>query len=134
MARKRIRTPLQQISEINLTPLIDLVFLLLITFIITYPMLEQSIQVKLPRGTADRLDSPKAQNVTVDSAGKVYLNSQLVSLVELERQLTEAATRQPDVAVLLRGDEHLDYGRMVQVLRVVRKARVVRMALVTEAE
>lgn len=134
MARRRTRTPLQQISEINLTPLIDLVFLLLITFIITYPMLEQSIQVKLPRGSADRLDSPQAQNVTVDSAGKVFLNNQLVTLVELERQLAEAVARQADVAVLLRGDEHIDYGRMVQVLRVVRKARVVRMALVTEAE
>lgn len=134
MGRERTRQSLQRISEINLTPLIDLTFLLLITFIITFPMLEQGISVKLPRGKADRIDQQKSQNVTVDIKGQVFLNNRQMTLPELEQQLTTLAGKDPDTAVLVRGDERLDYGRIIQVLRVLHKARIVRMALVTEAD
>ena len=65
-------------SDPNMTPLIDLTFLLLITFIITFPMLEQGISIKLPRGKTDKIEQNKAQSITVALDGKVYLNGELL--------------------------------------------------------
>ena len=135
MGRERTRRrPPGRISEINLTPLIDLTFLLLIAFIITFPMLEQGISIRLPRGKADRIDQQRAQNVTVDVRGQLFLNNRPIGLPELEQRLAELVGKDPATAVLIRGDERLDYGRIVQVLRALRKAHITRMALVTEAD
>ncbi len=115
-----------------MTSLMDLSFLLLITFIITYPALEHGIRVKLPRGRAERIEQAKSQNVTIDIEGQVYLNNRPLDLAELERQLAEMVARDAEVAVLVRGDERLAYSQIVKVLRVLHKARVTRLALVTE--
>jgi biopolymer transport protein ExbD len=132
MGRERRRQPLTRLSEIQMTSLMDLSFLLLITFIITYPTLEQGINVKLPRGQAARIDQVKSQNVTIDLQGQVFLNNRPVALSELERRLTELVTQDPQTAVLVRGDERIEYGQIVKVLRVLHNSRVTRMALVTE--
>lgn len=132
MGRERTRQPLTRMSEINLTPLIDLTFLLLIAFIITFPMLEQGINVKLPRGKADRIDQQRSQNVSVNLQGQLFFNNRPTTLAELQQTLTGLIAKDADTMVLIRGDERLNYGRIVEVLRVLHKARVVRMALVTE--
>lgn len=132
--KRRQREIPQRISDVNLTPLIDLTFLLLITFIITFPLLENSIQIKLPVGRADKLPEQKPQNVTLDVSGGIFLNDRPVSLDALESGLREAATSNPEVAVLIRGDEKLDYGRVVDVMKIVYKLRITRMALVTQAD
>ncbi len=132
MGRDRRRQPLKRLSEIQMTSLMDLSFLLLITFIITYPTLEQGINVKLPRGEAARIDQVKSQNVTIDLQGQVFLNNRPIALSELERQLTALVTKDPQTAVLVRGDERIEYGQIVKVLRVLHNSRVARMALVTE--
>ena len=67
MARKTPQSSLKQISEINLTPLMDLTFILLITFIITFPLIEQGIAVNLPKGKAKELSEEEARTVTVDA-------------------------------------------------------------------
>lgn len=132
MGRERRRQPLTRLSEIQMTSLMDLSFLLLITFIITYPTLEQGINVKLPRGEAARIDQVKSQNVTIDLQGHVFLNNRAITLAELERQLTELVARDSQTSVLVRGDERIEYGQIVKVLRVLHNSRVTRMALVTE--
>jgi biopolymer transport protein ExbD len=134
MGRERRRLPLPRLSEVQMTSLMDLSFLLLITFIITYPVLEQGINVKLPRGTADAIENLKSQTVAVDAQGGVFLNNRRISLEALENELTALIGQDPQTAVLVRGDERIDYGQIVQVLRVLHKAGVTRMALVTEPE
>ncbi|MGI6099847.1 MAG: ExbD/TolR family protein [Kiritimatiellia bacterium] len=134
MGRERRRLPLPRLSEVQMTSLMDLSFLLLITFIITYPVLEQGINVKLPRGTADAIENLKSQTVDVDAQGGVFLNNRRISLEALENELTALIGQDPQTAVLVRGDERIDYGQIVQVLRVLHKAGVTRMALVTEPE
>lgn len=69
MGRRTTILALEQIREINMTPLIDLTFLLLITFIITFPLIEQSVPVNLPRGAAEDIDSSRARVITVDLKG-----------------------------------------------------------------
>ena len=118
------------INDINMTPLIDLTFLLLITFIITMPAMEQGISIRLPQGKADVLPK-KANVVTVDAAGKVYLNNRPISLEDLERTLGNLSAEDPAVSVLVRGDERIESGKEVQVMNIMYKVKITRMALVT---
>ena len=74
MGRRTPVTSLKQISEINLTPLMDLTFILLITFIITFPLIEQGIQVNLPRAEASDLAPDRARTVSMDREGHLYLD------------------------------------------------------------
>lgn len=128
------KKPSKVMNNIDMTSLIDLTFLLLITFIITMPALEQGISVRLPQGKADELPTKKANVVTLDAAGKAYLNNREISLDDLERTLGNMAAEDPDVTVLVRGDERLEYGKVVQVMKILYKVRITRMALVTLAE
>ena len=81
MGRERTRRSgeKKRISDINMTPLMDLTFLLLITFIITFPTLEQGITIRLPRGKASKIDQSKSQSISIDVAGKVFFNNRPVS-------------------------------------------------------
>ena len=117
-----------------MTSLMDLSFLLLITFIITYPMLEQGIQVKLPRGKAENIEQLKSRNITLDAQGNLFYNNQPSNLTDLEEQMLLLMEQEPESAVLVRADERLEYGQLVKVLRVLHRTKVTRMALVTDPD
>jgi len=134
MPRKTPLTSVKRISEINLTPLMDLTFILLITFIITFPLIEQGIPVNLPQGKSDELTPDKARTITIDQKGKTYLNDLELSLEELQDHLTRLVAIDPSVVVMVRADEHLEYGRVVDVLKLLHKAKIAKMALVTQGE
>lgn len=134
LRRRRRGGTTQRISDVNMTPLIDLTFLLLICFLVTMPLMENGIAVKLPHGKAEKLEPKKTQHVTVDAAGKIFLNNKPMSLAELEKVLIGLVSKDPNASVLVRGDERLDYGKVVQVMKVLYKAKVTRMALVTQAD
>jgi biopolymer transport protein TolR len=114
-----------------MTSLIDLTFLLLITFIIAMPALEQGISVRLPQGKADVLPDKKANILTLDAQGKIFLNNRPVSLEDLEKTLGNFAAEDADTAVLVRADERLDYGKVMAVVKILYKVRITKMALVT---
>jgi len=136
MALRRLgrKKPSKVVSNIDMTSLIDLTFLLLITFIITMPALEQGISIRLPQGRADVLPNKKANVVTLDAEGKAYLNNRVISLDDLERTLGNLAAEDPEVAVLVRGDERLEYGKVIDVMKILYKVKITRMALVTLSE
>jgi biopolymer transport protein ExbD len=122
------------INNIDMTSLIDLTFLLLITFIITMPALEQGISVRLPQGKADVLPDKKANILTLDAQGKIFFNNRSVSLDDLEKTLGNLAADDADTAVLVRADERLDYGKVMAVVKLLYKVRITKMALVTLAD
>ncbi len=122
------------IAEVNMTPLIDLTFLLLVAFMITFPALEQGITVKLPQANANPLPSQKAKTVSVKSDGNVYFGDTQTSMEELEVSLRKLVSENPETTILIRGDEKLDYGKIMQVVKVLYKANITRMALVTLAD
>ena len=136
MALRRLSRKKQAkvINNIDMTSLIDLTFLLLITFIITMPALEQGISLRLPQGKADVLPDKKANTVSLDAAGKTFLNNKPVSTDDLERTLGNLAADDPDTAVLVRADERLDYGKIMEVMKILYKVKITRMALVMQAE
>ena len=120
-------------ANIDMNSLIDLTFLLLVTFMLTIPALEQGISIMLPRAKTDVLPSKnaKANTITVDVNNKIYLNDVPTSLDQLEADLKSMVDRDPDVPVLVRGDERLEYGAVMDVVKVVYKCQVRKMALVT---
>lgn len=134
MARKIPLTSLRKISEINITPLMDLTFILLITFIITFPLIEQGIPVNLPRGKTKDLTSPNAQTISVDKNGSIYLDNVSLNLEQLSARIAEISKVNPDVTVMVRADERIKYGQLVKVLRILYEAKVTKIALVTQSE
>ena len=134
MSRMRRRSRVErQKAEIGMNSLIDLTFLLLVTFIVTLPALEQGISIMLPQAKTDQLPTKdkKANVVTIDKDSRIFFKDRPVTLDELETTLKAMAAEDPDVPVLVRGDERLDYGSVMNVVKVVYKCKVRRMALVT---
>jgi len=122
------------LNEINMTPLIDLTFILLITFIITMPAMEQGISIRLPQGSTDILPQKKSNVVTVDAEGNMFLNNRSIIIDDLDNTLGNMAADNPDLAVLVRGDERLEYGQIIRVMKILYKHKITRMALVTLAD
>lgn len=134
MANRPANTTLRQISEINMTPLMDLTFILLITFIITFPLIEQGIPMNLPTADAEEMDDERARSISVDGEGTVYLDDVSLSLEELAHDMQILAAADPNAMVLVRADEGIEYGRVVEVLKILTDAKIARMALVTSPE
>ena len=113
--------------------LIDLTFLLLVTFIVTLPALEQGVSIILPQAKTDELPTKdhKANTISVAYPTGLYLNDNAISQEDLKAALAAMAAEDPDVPVLVRGDERLDYGAVMQIVKIVYDAKIRRMALVT---
>ena len=134
MNNRPANTTLKQISEINMTPLMDLTFILLITFIITFPLIEQGIPMDLPTADAEALDEDSARTISVDRTGALFLDDLPISMEDLVRDMEVLGSVDPRAVVLVRADQEIPYGRVVEVLQVLTKARISRMALVTLPE
>ena len=132
--RKTSLVALKEISEINMTPLMDLTFILLITFIITFPLIEQGIPVNLPKGKATDLDNPDTRNITIDAAGTFFLDEVIVRNQELTGEMQRLGELTPDTTVYVRADQSVEYGRVAEVMKILYDAKITRVALVTEAE
>ena len=104
MAFRRSARGGRQIREVNMTPLMDLTFLLLITFMITFPLIEQGIPLKLPQGKAKELDDSAKASVSVDANGKVYVDELEVELDMVGPMLKERLAAQPELTVLVRAE------------------------------
>ncbi len=124
----------QPMSDINMTPLIDVMLVLVVIFIITAPLLASSIKLDLPTSEAARAgDAPKSVTVVVDAAGQTYLQDQVVAQDELVRQLQLSAQVNPQTEVLLRADKSVPYGRIVEVMGAAQTAGLNRIGFVADA-
>ena len=107
MRRFSQRSALVTLSEINITPLLDLAFVLLIIFIITTPLLEQSLPMKLPQGGGpdQHLDKKDIRTVEISQQGKYALDKMTMSLAQLESELVRDFHADPNIVVYIRADE-----------------------------
>ncbi len=120
-------------SDINVTPLVDVMLVLLVIFIITAPLMASSIKLDLPRTDAGRAtDTPKFVSVVVDAAGKVFLNDRAVTSEELAARLAAAAAESRDTEVQLRADQTVPYGKIVELMAIANKAGLSRIGFVTQ--
>ena len=128
------RTPASPpMSDINVTPLVDVMLVLVVIFIITAPLLASAIRLDLPKTDAAKaLDTPRFVTLVVDKSGQAFLNDQPQPLDELARQLAQTARQHPDTEVQLRADEAVPYGRVVEIMGVAQKAGLNRIGFVAE--
>ena len=132
--RKTSLIALKEISDINMTPLMDLTFILLITFIITFPMIEQGIPVNLPKGKSADLDNPDTRTITVDADGVLFLDDEIVLKEELAGEMQRTGELMPNTTIYVRADMAVEYGRVAEVMKILYDAKITRTALVTQAE
>lgn len=125
-------------ASVDMTSLIDLTFLLLVTFIVTLPALEQGVSIMLPEAKSDKLPSPdeKPRIITIDSRNQIFLGDKpIASVGDLEEVFKHIAEEIPDPKkrppVLVRADERLDYGSVMNVVKILHKYKIVKMSLVT---
>ncbi len=120
-------------AELNVTPLLDLAFVLLIIFIITTPLLESNIPLQLPNGSPKNTlppDPKSIRTVSIDRNGQVFLESKPIELPALEQQLALFQRDTPDAAVIVRADKSLRYQQVVDVMDVLQRAQISRLSLV----
>lgn len=135
MARNTKLVDLNTINEINLTPMMDLVFVLLIIFMITFPMIENQVPIKLPGGqTGLAVEDPTALQITVDHKGDLFLGKQRTNPPQLVAALKDARSLNPGAEVNIRGDEELPYGQIMDVIRMLNEADITNLGLVTDGK
>ena len=123
----------QPMSDINMTPLIDVMLVLVVIFIITAPLLASSIKLDLPTTeAATASDAPQSVTVVVDASGQTYLQDRVVAQDELLRRLQLSARVNPQTEVLLRADKAVPYGRIVEVMGAAQAAGLNRIGFVAD--
>ena len=132
-SRGRTRTP--PMSEINVTPMVDVMLVLLIVFMVTAPLLTVGVQIDLPKTKAKILqgqDEPLA--ITIDAQGQVYLQDTEIDIEGLVPRLRAITDNNPDVRIFVRGDASVNYGRVMEVMGTVNAAGYKKVALVTQQQ
>ena len=120
-------------SEINVTPMVDVMLVLLVIFILTAPLVTSAIRLDLPQAEGGEVGaSPQAVSLVVDAQGTVYLNDKPITPEALRQRLTEAAQRNPHTELELRADESVPYGRVVETMGLAQKAGLSRIGFVAQ--
>jgi len=121
------------LAEINVTPFVDVMLVLLIIFMVTAPMMMQGVDVNLPRTTTQAIPSEEERLViSITAKRDIYLNEYKISLDSLRRKLEAIFQNRPDRAVFLRADETLPYGFVMEVMAAIRQSGIKRIGMVTE--
>jgi biopolymer transport protein TolR len=121
-------------AEINVTPLVDVMLVLLVIFIITAPLMASSIKLDLPRSAAAQPGTPpQSISVVVTPDGQIHLDERAVSPAQLSDELARRAAQAPDTEVQLRADAAVPYGRVVEVMGLAQQAGLNRIGFVAEA-
>jgi biopolymer transport protein ExbD/biopolymer transport protein TolR len=119
------------ISELNLTNLIDVVFALLIIFMITAPMMTQGVQVDLPKTESENVESNESIQITINDHNEIYIDQQRVSLVDFRREFKDIFTGRTDVPVFVNADKKVPYGMVIKVISELQNAGVVKLGFLT---
>jgi len=136
MRRYSQRTSLTTLSEINITPLLDLAFVLLIIFMITTPLLENSMNLVIPSigSTTPPITSSQVQTISIDRTKTIRFNNQIVDPETLSARLLEMKQRNPDVAVVIRPDRELPVQKLVSLMDALQRAQITKVGIATRAE
>jgi biopolymer transport protein TolR len=120
-------------SEINVTPFVDVMLVLLIIFMVTAPMMMQGVDVNLPQTTTEPIASEEERLViSITAKREIYLNEYKISVESLQRKMQTIYQNRPDRSVFLRADQGLPYGFVMEVMAAVRQSGIKRVGMVTE--
>ncbi|MCX7988395.1 MAG: protein TolR [Thermodesulfovibrio sp.] len=118
------------LAEINVVPLVDIMLVLLIIFMITAPMLQQGIDVNLPRAKGKSIEEAEKINIVLTKEGKIYINDKLSKISELQTMLS--ALKESNPTVLLKADKDVPYGLVAEVMGEIKASGIERIGMITE--
>ncbi len=125
----------EAMSEINVTPLVDVMLVLLVVFIVTAPLLTNAIKVNLPEtAQTSAPDDPDAVTVSVDPVGKVYLDKRELAIETLENELRGLKAQDPALTLFLQADDAARYGTVARVMAIIERAGIDKLAVITKAQ
>ena len=133
--KKTSRNSHGTMNELNITPLLDLVFVLLVIFIITTPQLMNNLEMNLPSGkppVQDNKPKPKINRIVINAKAQITLNDEPVTLAQLKEKLAVLKAETPDLAVVVKGSDEVEYQGMVAVLDTLQQLDITKVGLVTE--
>ena len=131
--RPALRGRYRPLSEINVTPLVDVMLVLLIIFMVTAPLMTSGVSVDLPKTDAKPLNTDSQPlTVTIDAAGKIFLQDQELQLADLVPKLQAIAQNDQDRRIFVRGDKDLAYGRIMEVMGTITQGGFTKVALLAE--
>jgi len=123
------------VSEINVTPLVDVMLVLLVIFMVTSPMLVSGVNIDLPStATAPATGQDEPLSVTIDRQGQIYIQESPTTLAELTPKLRAISHEKFDTRIFVRGDKNVDYGKIIHVMAAINQAGFMKVALVTEID
>lgn len=136
MRRYSQRNSLSSLSEINITPLLDLAFVLLIIFMITTPLLESSVNLVIPSSGEKNpaVNASQVQTISIDRTETIKFNNQVVDPETLTAQLIELKQANPDVAVVIRPDRELPVQKLIALMDALQRAQITKVGIATKAE
>ncbi len=122
------------LNELNITPLLDLAFVLLVIFIITTPQLSNDLEMNLPSPKKPSTPTPPAKinRITVETSGRIVLNGQPIELAPLKQTLVAMKSSDPETSVVVHGAADVDYQRVISVLDLLQQADITKVGLATE--
>jgi biopolymer transport protein TolR len=122
------------LAEINVTPLVDVMLVLLIIFMVTAPLLTVGVEINLPRTQANPISQPdEPLTVSVRADGAVFVQEQPTGIEELAARLAAIAQNKPELRIFVKGDRGANYGRIAEVLGAINRGGFSRVALITDA-
>jgi biopolymer transport protein ExbD len=122
-------------SEINMTPMVDVMLVLLIIFIITLPVMQQAVKIELPKANSVRNEvKPESVQLTIDGKGQIFWNSTAIDLKTFNGYAEKAAQKEPQPEINLRADKSVKYEYVAQVLAASRRAGLTKLGFVTEPD
>lgn len=120
-------------SEINVTPMVDVMLVLLVIFMVTAPLLTVGVPVDLPQTQAPAINEPKEPLViTIDAKGTVYLQNNAIDPKDLGPRLVAITNNNPNATIYVRGDRAIDYGRVLEIMGIVSSAGFTKVSLIAE--
>ena len=136
MRRYSQRQNLSTLGEINVTPLLDLAFVLLIIFMITTPLLESSVNLVIPSSGVKNppLNTSQVQTVSIDRNDTIRFNDKVMDLETLTRQLVQLKQTTPDLAIVIRPDRDLPVQKLIGVMDALQRAGITKVGIATKAE
>jgi biopolymer transport protein ExbD len=134
MNRRKKRSQLDTIDEINMTPLMDLTFLLLIIFMIATPLLEYSIDISPPEMNADTIEDKNSETVNLLKSGQINYRGQIISRDSLFEVLKGLKSRSPKAMVFLRADGDISYSKVIELMKDIKNSGFSNISLITVSE